>query len=144
MGKACVFNIPIIKLMRSLKGKCCTVLLVCCALNSVNGPPASPQSGQQPVPLPTIPRPARVPFGSDDDSSTDPSIRHAEQQAAKRRNLDRQKQMVADTNKLLQLAQELKQEVDKKDKDALSLATAKKAEEIEKLARSVRDKMKAQ
>jgi hypothetical protein len=43
---------------------------------------------------------------------------------------------------LLQLSTELKQYVDKTNENVLSFEVIKKAEEIEKLARSVKDKMK--
>ncbi len=55
---------------------------------------------------------------------------------------ERQKRLVADTNKLLVLATELKQDVDKTNKDVLSVDVIKKADEIEKLARSVKERMK--
>ncbi len=47
-----------------------------------------------------------------------------------------------DTDRLLKLSVELKQSVDKSDENVLSVDVIKKAEEIEKLARSVKDKMK--
>jgi hypothetical protein len=47
-----------------------------------------------------------------------------------------------DTDKLLKLSVELKQYVDKTDENVLSLDVIKKADEIEKLAHSVKDKMK--
>lgn len=47
-----------------------------------------------------------------------------------------------DTDKLLKLSVELKSYVDKSDENVLSLDVVKKAEEIEKLAKSVKDKMK--
>jgi hypothetical protein len=47
-----------------------------------------------------------------------------------------------DTDKLLKLSVELKNYVDKSDENVLSLDVIKKAEAIEKLARSVKDKMK--
>jgi hypothetical protein len=47
-----------------------------------------------------------------------------------------------DTDKLLKLSVELKQSVDKSDENVLSLDVIKKAEEIEKLAHSVKEKMK--
>lgn len=47
-----------------------------------------------------------------------------------------------DTDKLLKLSQELKESVDKSDENVLSVDVIKKAEEIEKLAKSVKDKMK--
>lgn len=60
----------------------------------------------------------------------------------KARNDDRQKRLVADTDKLLALATELKADVDKTNKDMLSVDVVKKADEIEKLAHSVKEKMK--
>ncbi len=54
----------------------------------------------------------------------------------------RQAQLVADTNKLYQLAQELQAEVAKSNKNTLSLAVVKKAAEVEKLAKSLKDRMK--
>jgi len=65
-----------------------------------------------------------------------------ERDQAKMRNLDRQKQLVADTERLLNLANELKADVDKSNKDTLSLDVIKKADEIEKLAHTVKEKMK--
>ncbi len=59
-----------------------------------------------------------------------------------RRNDDRQKQLVADTDKLLLLAQELHEAVGKSNKDQLSLTVVRKSEAIEKLARSVKDRMR--
>jgi hypothetical protein len=61
---------------------------------------------------------------------------------AKKANLQRQAALKADTDKLLKLAVELKDSVDKSSENVLSLDVLKKAEEIEKLAHSVKDKMK--
>jgi hypothetical protein len=61
---------------------------------------------------------------------------------AKKANLQRQALLKADTDKLLKLAVELKDSVDKSNENVLSLDVLKKAEEIEKLAHSVKDKMK--
>lgn len=58
------------------------------------------------------------------------------------RNVERQKQLVADTQRLLSLANELKSDVDKSTKDTLSLDVIRKADEIEKLAHTVKEKMK--
>jgi nitric oxide reductase activation protein len=65
-----------------------------------------------------------------------------EQTQERLRNTDRQKQLVLDTQKLLALANELKVEVDKSNKDTMSLDVIRKADEIEKLAHSVKEKMK--
>jgi hypothetical protein len=61
---------------------------------------------------------------------------------AKRAAKDRAAAIKIDTDKLLRLSVELKQSVDKSDENVLSLDVIKKAEEIEKLARSVKEKMK--
>ena len=57
-------------------------------------------------------------------------------------NLERKKQIADDSAKLLKLASDLKSEVDKTSKDTLSLGVIRKAEEIEKLAHNVKEKMK--
>ena len=61
---------------------------------------------------------------------------------AKRANTERQAALKSDSEKLLKLAVELKAYVDKSNENVLSLEVLKKAEEIEKLAHSVKDKMK--
>jgi hypothetical protein len=86
-----------------------------------------------------------IPSGSSQAGSSaddDPAAHHMTAQLAKSRNALRQQQLVSDTAKLLALATELKTEVDKSNKDMLSLTVVKKAEEIEKLAKSVRDRMR--
>lgn len=60
----------------------------------------------------------------------------------KRANLQRQADIKKDTEKLLELATELKQYVDKSNENTLSLDVVKKAEQIEKLAKQVKEKMK--
>ena len=66
-----------------------------------------------------------------------------ERAMARQRNKDRQAALQKDTDKLLELATELKEYVDKTDENMLSLDVIKKAEEIEKLSKSVKEKMKA-
>ena len=101
------------------------------------------QSVQQPVP-PTIP--ARVPTlpGTNPNASNndeDPMARQMAEQQALRRNSLRQKQIVDDTAKLVQLAQQLKDEAEK-GKTGGNASFTKKAEEIERLAKSVKEKMR--
>jgi hypothetical protein len=91
----------------------------------------SPQDAQAP------PLRVGIPTGETDDAQ-DRQARDME----KRANLERQAALKADTEKLLKLATELKQSVDKTNASVLSLDVMKKAEEIEKLAHSVKDKMK--
>ena len=52
-----------------------------------------------------------------------------------------QAQILADTQKLLKLSQELKAEVAKSNKDTLSLSVIKKAEEVEKLAKTLKEEL---
>jgi hypothetical protein len=72
----------------------------------------------------------------------DPMQRQRLEKMEKARQTDRQKQLVRDTDKLLDLAKQLKEQVDKSDKDTLSIDVVKKAAEIEKLAKSVKDRMR--
>ena len=55
---------------------------------------------------------------------------------------ERQAQLRLDTEKLVALTAELKQHVDKTGVNILSMDVIKKAQEIQKLAKSVQDKMK--
>ena len=64
----------------------------------------------------------------------------AEQQ--KMRIAERQKQLAADTDRLVALTTALKEQVNESDKNILSLDMIKKADEIEKLAHSVKERMK--
>jgi hypothetical protein len=66
-----------------------------------------------------------------------------ERDMEKKANQERQAALRRDTEKLLKLATELKEYVDKTNENVLSFDVMKKAEEIEKLAHSVREKMKA-
>jgi len=60
----------------------------------------------------------------------------------RRANERRQLELRRDTDKLLQLTCELKQYVDKTNENILSLEVIRKAEEIERLAKSVKERMK--
>jgi|GEM_PF-1443820 len=74
----------------------------------------------------------------------DPNPLSPDQQAQmdKSRNSDRQRRLIADTEKLVVLANQLKVDVGKSTKDTLSVDVIKKADEIERLARSVKERMK--
>jgi hypothetical protein len=61
---------------------------------------------------------------------------------AKKANEERHVALKNDTDKLLRMAVELKGYVDKSGPNVLSVEVVKKAEAIEKLAHSVKDKMK--
>jgi hypothetical protein len=81
------------------------------------------------------------PFGPE-QREKDPLQEKMEHQREKAMNKQRQADLQKDTDRLLQLATELKQYVDKSNEHTLSLDVVKKADEIEKLAKSVKEKMK--
>jgi len=60
----------------------------------------------------------------------------------KKANEQRHADLKRDTERLLKLSTELKDYVDKTNENVLSLDVIKKADEIEKLARSVKTKMR--
>jgi hypothetical protein len=74
----------------------------------------------------------------DEDEARSRIMRDMEKKAAK----ERVATLKRDTDKLLKLSVELKAYVDKSDENVLSLDVVRKADEIEKLAKSVKDKMK--
>lgn len=57
-------------------------------------------------------------------------------------NAERKKQITADSDKLLKMATDLKDELDKTDKDTLSVSTIHRIDAIEKLARDMKDKLR--
>jgi hypothetical protein len=79
----------------------------------------------------------------DDINANDPSTLEMARKQRRALNLQRQKQMVSDTDKLVRLATELRSDVNGPKAAEASAASAQKADEIEKLARSVREKMKS-
>jgi hypothetical protein len=92
---------------------------------------------------PAAPAAANPSFGIEHDPSDPTYARMQEKQIASAAT-DRHKRMVADADKLLELATELKQDVDGTTKDEMSVPTIKKAAEIEKLAHDVKERMKGQ
>ena len=66
----------------------------------------------------------------------------AEVRQAKLLRVQRQKQLISDSDKLLKLATDLKQQIDNTPPEALSADSVKKAAEIEKLAHSLRQRLK--
>jgi hypothetical protein len=77
-------------------------------------------------------------------TTTDENVwaQRQQKEMQKQANIQRQEEIKKETEKLLELATELKQSVDKSNENTLSLDVIKKAEQIEKLAKSVKDKMK--
>jgi hypothetical protein len=84
---------------------------------------------------------ASLPWANQMPGMSQPDImRHVEQK--KLLMSERQKRLVADTDKLVELTTALKEQVDETNKNILSLDMIKKAEEIEKLAHSVKERIK--
>jgi hypothetical protein len=75
---------------------------------------------------------------------------HAEQEQEMRKNAQKQQQkkrfedIKRDSQKLLELATELKQRVDQSGENILSLDVLRKAEEMEKLAHRVKENMRTE
>ena len=91
--------------------------------------------------------PAQVPDssvsgGQKQRDTEDQWIIQQRREMLKKQNAQRQEDIKKDTDQLLDLATELKQYVDKTNENIISLDVIKKAEQIEKLAKSVKDKMK--
>ena len=109
------------------------VLQVSAVVRAQTAPPGSPD---KPIILPEANRPF------------DPNQRMEMQEQQQKKvnfeaaNAERKKQLGDDSARLLKLANELKAEVDKTDKDTLSIAVIRKADEIERLAHIVKEKMK--
>ena len=77
-----------------------------------------------------------------DGDPDDPNAIVRQAQMARLQNNDRQKRIVDDTAKLLRLATELKADVDKSNKDQMSLEVIRKADEVERLAHDVKIRMR--
>ncbi|HEV2715422.1 MAG TPA: hypothetical protein VGU64_09185 [Terriglobales bacterium] len=87
------------------------------------------------------PQQRRIP-GIEQTPPEDAERARVERDMAKKADQERQADLKRDTDKLLKLATELKQYVDKSNQHVLSLDVLKKAEEIEKLAHRIKEKMK--
>jgi hypothetical protein len=93
----------------------------------------------QAPPTPSFPPP---PGTEQQQRNKTPAEQQIERDAAKQRNVQREQDIKRDTEKLLELATELKQYVDRTNENIISLDVIKKADQIEKLAKSVKEKMK--
>jgi hypothetical protein len=118
------------------------VLLACSLLFACAVPTASAQSGVASPPMQGV-GPGQQPGPRDQAPGGDDELRvKMEKDMAKKANQERQAQLKRDTEQLFKLATDLKDEVDKSNENLLSLEVIKKAEEIERLAHSIKDKMK--
>ena len=126
--------------------KYCLFLLLCCLFSLL---PAGYAQHHRNVPVVLVPPPpAQVgsyggQFPSARPQPPDPAEVEAERKRQNQANKDRQASLKKDTDQLFKLATELKTSVDKTTEYTLSLEVIKKAEEIERLAKNVKDKMKS-
>jgi hypothetical protein len=101
----------------------------------LTGPASAPMRAQMQQ-LPDV-------TGRSRNEPPDPKLREQERQQLKAANKKRQEDIKRDTDKLLQLATELKLYVDKTNENVLSVEVIKKAEEIEKLSKEIQKKMRS-
>ena len=116
----------------------CAVLLITAGLACVaqDGHPPAAQS-DKPGNADKMPA-----VSADSKSETANPAKLSRQEKAAAVDIERKKQIADESTKLLSMALALKAEVDKTTKDTLSINVIRKADEIEKLARNVREKMK--
>jgi hypothetical protein len=76
------------------------------------------------------------------ETRQDPAQQEMQDRMAREANKKRQQDIREQTDKLFQLATELKAAVDKSNENLLSLDVVRKADEVEKLAKKVKEKMK--
>ena len=102
----------------------------------------SPTSPISPLRMDKVELPTPVNQAPDPNAQMQMHDQQTRQQHFAAANAERKKQISDDSARLLKLAGDLKSEVDKTSKDTLSLNVIRMADEIEKLAHSVREKMK--
>ena len=102
----------------------------------------TPPPTNQPITPPNTTQPGILP-PMETPGSMDGGIRaRMEENRVKSANDDRHKRLASDVDKLVSLTNELKADLDKATRDELSLDVIRKAQEIEKLAHDVQNRMK--
>jgi hypothetical protein len=112
----------------------CTVARSSAQSVHVTMPQAQPQSQDLQIGVPTANSPGPSPI--------DMTTSDIQKQQALAASLQRQVEIRRDTDKMLQLLTELKDSFQQAEKGVASVAAVKKAEQIEKLAHSVKSKLK--
>jgi hypothetical protein len=100
---------------------------------------------QTPGALPPLSQPTQSPHApgiGSTDISADPMRETSHEALIRQANEQRHRRMLDDANKMVQLSNELKADVEKTQKDELSIEVLKKAAEVEKLAHDVQQRMK--
>ena len=136
------------RLARALVLSCLAVLAAispCACLAQAQQNP-SPQTNPTPHDTYLVPHVWSAKASWDADPSHNPNASANSLENQKRlaeMAIERHKAMTADTERLLALAGELKDGINRSNKDILAMELLRKAEEIEKLAHNVREQMKA-
>ncbi len=94
------------------------------------------------VPQQGAPAPSRPSFPDTAGAGMDAPMGPTGLKLEHMREDERRKRLLSDTARLVALSNELRAEVEKTPKDELSLDVVKKAAELEKLARDVKERMK--
>jgi len=110
------------------------MLLLCVSCMTVLSRPGFAQTS---IPAQSPRQDVTAPLANEDEARA-----RIANEMAKKAAKERVAALKHDTDKLLKLSQELKESVDKSDENVLSVDVIKKADEIEKLAKSVKEKMK--
>ena len=113
--------IPVGRFMKHTLRRCTVILSLAAALGYAQRPE------EQPLPAPASQSDVRLPNGK---SQRDEILKAEHEQNLK------------DAAKLIDLAQDLKESLEKDDRYVLSLATLKKTEEIEKLVKKIRARLR--
>ncbi len=123
----------------TLMRTCFLVVAATIALSGeVNSQTAEPRTPNLNKPL-LLPEVNRPPDANDVMKMREQQNKNKSFEAA---NIERKRQISDDSATLLKLATELKNAVDKTSKDTLSIGIIRKADEIERLAHGVKEKMK--
>jgi hypothetical protein len=93
------------------------------------------------IPAPPL-MPGSAPVSAGSAHDLDPGLARQQELRTRMAEDDRHKRMVKDADMLLELATELKTDVDKSTKNETSVSALKKAEEIERLAHDVKERLK--
>jgi hypothetical protein len=106
--------------MKHWFGLCALALLLCAA-----APPGTPQAGRHGPPPPP----------------TDMKLPNGKSQQEEILKADHEKDL-KDAAQLVELAEQLKEELEKNDRHVLSVSSLKKTEDIEKLAKRIRSRLR--
>jgi hypothetical protein len=102
---------------------------------------ADAAGAQSTMPAPNSPAMPQAPIGPAGGVNGADQVR-LDEMRLRQLNDDRRKKLVADTDRLLELATQLKVAMDAATKNEMSVEVIRKADEIERLAHSVKERMK--